>query len=150
MLIFLTFFVTSNLQQTDIDSCQVKNVFDIKKFEMTSQNVPRSGIISYIFYAQLTSQVENPYLETQILSDENRLPVFRNRDALCRDDVLNCPASHSNIIYKNQIHLPATLITGNYMLRFIFREGKQSISCYEKSFQITEKNTLSSTEKKNE
>lgn len=142
MIILFAFLVASNLQQTEIQSCQIKNIFAIQKFAMTSSNVFQAGIISYVINAQLTSQVENPFLETQILSDENRIPVFRYRDTLCRENVLKCPASQSDIIYKNQIHLPPTLTPGNYKLRFIFREGKQSISCYEKSFQIIGKNSI--------
>lgn len=150
MLFLFAFFVSSNLQQTDIGSCQVKNIFVINKFKISNSVFPRAGIISYVFNAQLTSQVENPFLETQVLSEENRIPVFRNRDALCRENVLRCPASHSDILYKNQIYLPATLNPGNYILRFIFREGKQSISCYEKTFQIVDKISSPSAEKINE
>lgn len=138
MILLYPFFISSALQETNINSCQDKNVFKIKKFEMTSPNIPRAGTLSFSFYAELTYQIENPFLEIQVLSEDNRIPVFRIRDTLCRDNVLRCPASFSPVLYKNQIHLPATLNPGSYILRFTFREGKQTISCYEKSFQIAD------------
>ena len=141
---FCVFFLC--VYESGIDTCNLEtsfstnnHLFKIKKFEISYPADNRAGIIKYQFDAEITTNVDYPILETQIIPKENKIPVFRIKDDLCNSDILNCPSSFSSFSYKNQISLPPTLIPGEYVLRLIFREGKLQLSCYEKSFQISEK-----------
>ncbi|OHS98839.1 hypothetical protein TRFO_01921 [Tritrichomonas foetus] len=147
MLVILVYFISS-VKETRIETCQAKNVFNIKKFEISYPEKNRAGIISFQLYAELTSQVENPFLETQIIPEGSRIPAFRIRDNLCRKGILVCPASFSPVSYSNQISLPATLKPGEYTLKLIFREATLKLSCYKIKFTISEDATALNEEKK--
>lgn len=141
MLFSLFFSLINLIQETTLKTCQNNNAFTIKKFDFSYPHVIRAKKITYNIFAEISSHVENPFLETQIIPEEGRIPIFRIDDSLCRKGVIKCPTYYSLFLYKNTISLPATIPPGNYIFRLFFREAKQKIACFEKTFRIVDNTT---------
>ena len=135
--IYLTFQIKANYEKCPNQKSQH---FIIKKFDLTHPGNARGVMLSISIIAELNHKVQAPYIEGQIIND--RIPVLRFHDPLCRPGVLVCPASFSQLVYGNQIAIPSTLEPGDYKLRLLFREGKDILSCYETPITIKEQTEM--------
>ena len=135
---FSLFFlhVLSKVQTEDFviktyNSCpgQQQQYFSIKKIQLFHPFHSRGIAAQLTLVAELNQKVQEPYLEIQLTNQ--RIPLIRKRDNLCRPGILICPASFSQLIYGCSIPIPSTIPFGEYKLKLLFKEGQQSLSCYE-------------------
>ena len=117
MIFFLFFSLINLIQETTLKTCQNNNAFTIKKFEFSYPHVIRAKKITYNIFAEISSHVENPFLETQIIPEEGRIPIFRIDDSLCRKSCrINNLAAPRTLTYitvnkerTDGYHFPAVL-----------------------------------------
>ena len=119
---------------------KTKNVFKIHlpdgiSYYVTSSSPGQMGTLT--LQSELEGKVEAPYLEIQWLDPkDDRIPLYRTRDELCRPDILTCPASFSTIEYTDQVCIPSgSNNMDSYKLRLVFREFVRNeltdLGCFE-------------------
>jgi hypothetical protein len=139
----LTFAKSYNPDDFNIKTytaCPDQNVqfFAIKKFNVYHPLNSRGLALQITLVAELSQKVQEPYLEIQILNQ--RIPLIRKKDILCRPGILICPASFSQLVYGVSVPIPNTIPLGEYKLRLIFKEGTKRLSCYETPISIKKLN----------
>lgn len=141
MIFFLLcFFISSgetrreNYYQWKMCAKQHEQYFKIKKLEVAQPMDTKGVLIQIHLIAELNHKVQDPHLEIQLVKD--RIPYLRYLDSLCKPGVLICPASFSQMVFGKQFPIPSTTPTGDYNMRFIFREKDQRISCYEIPYEV--------------
>ena len=154
MLLQLFLFVSFSLASSDDNykpedfvittytACKDQNVqfFAIKKFSAYHPFNTRGISIQITLVAELSQKVQEPYLEIQLANE--RIPLIRKKDLLCRPGILICPASFSQLVYGANIPIPTVIPLGNYKLRLIFKEGAKRLSCYETPITIKKVNLI--------
>ena len=111
-----------------IAACQSKNVFTIEEFEIKRVSGAGVSVLSLSFQAMLTSAVEKPYLEIQLLYRNGTIPKWRYKCDLCGSRMLNCPSVQGfHLQFDDQ--LPLANISAD-TIKLIFREGKTKLACY--------------------
>ena len=113
---------------------QKHQYFAIKKFQVFHPLSMRGTALQVTLIAELSQKVQEPYIEIQFLNQ--RIPLLRKKDRLCRPGILICPASFSQLVYGVVLPVPSDIPFGEYKLRIIFREGIQKLSCYEMPLSI--------------
>lgn len=136
MLCWVLLSVSASLLQRKIETCQANNIFTIKNFVMNYVENSRFSGVSVSFTAELTSAVEKPYLEIRIVPVDERIPVIRYKDQLCRPNLLVCPARFATMTYTTQFSMPSRASGGDYVVKLIFKEGKNTLACYESPFHL--------------
>lgn len=117
-----------------IATCQAKNVFTIEEFEVKRMSGAGVSVLSLSFQALLTSAVEKPYLEIQLLYRNGTIPKWRYKCDLCGQGMLNCPAVQGfRLQFEDQLPLANTSAD---TIKFIFREGKTKLACYSAPFNV--------------
>ena len=103
--------------------------FAIKKFQVYHPLSMRGTALQVTLIAELSQKVQEPFIEIQFANQ--RIPLLRKKDTLCRPGILICPASFSQLVYGAVLPIPSVVPYGEYKIRIIFREGLQKLSCYE-------------------
>lgn len=137
-MLSLLIAAAASVHQRKIDTCQANNVFNVKNFLMNYVENSRFSGISVSFSAELTSSVEKPYLEIQIVPEGERVPIIRYKDELCRPGLLVCPARFATMTYTTQFSMPSRAAAGEYLIKLIFREGNTKLACYTSPFHLAD------------
>lgn len=119
--------------------CSPTTVFTVTDLGIVHVNNSRGVSIYLDMSARLTQMVNKPYVEGRFGND--RIPVTRFTDTLCRPGVLTCPATFSTMNFGQQIAIPSTIEVGEYHLKLVFREDRGEdyhdiIACYDIPIQI--------------
>ena len=123
---------------TDITpkNCSSNSIIQFHSFRISGTYDFPGSLITITFQASLLGKVENPFLDIQFISEGNYIPIARFRHDLCKANILQCPASFSNMNYAKQISLPSHANPGKYTLKLLFREGDNILACFSTLIEI--------------
>ena len=130
-MFYIVLGIAASATPAYLSTCQASNVFDLFSFELTHLNESGLSVLSLSFTANLTSVVEHPYLEVQLLEKHNHIPAHRYKYPLCGSRRLKCPARQdSQLRFADHMPLVEPLGSDAHALKLIFREGKTKLACY--------------------
>lgn len=130
-MFYIVLGIAASANPARLSTCQASNVFDLSNFEIAHLNESGVSVLSFSFAANLTSVVEHPYLEVQLLQKHNHIPAHRYKYPLCGPGRLKCPARQdSQLRFADHMPLDARIGSAAHALKLIFREGKTKLACY--------------------